>query len=141
MTYTGEAARCICDELLDTSCGISEDPSCLDVVFITDGRSNGRRQICDEVKCLHRKEGINTFAIGINGFVQAELDCIADGSDRLSAFEFNSFNAFERAIDDVIHRLGDEISTNPQSCAALYGDSQTTTQIPIDKDEGIPLDP
>ena len=128
-TYTGEAARCVCEELLSTDCGITSNPSCLDVVFITDGRSNGGLQVCNEIRCLHRKRGVNTYAIGINGFNQAELNCIADGSDRLSAFEFPSFNEFESAIDDVLLRLFNQ--GNPQSCAGLYGSAPTSTQIPI----------
>ena len=137
MTYTGEAARCICQDLLTTNCGISSNPSCTDVVFITDGQSNGRLNVCNEIKCLHRKRGINTYSIGIGNFkrFERELDCIDDGKDRLSAFEFASFDAFERAIDEVIRRLAALIPTNPLSCAALYGPSS----IPIDPNAGIPL--
>ena len=140
-TRTGEAARCICEELLSTDCGISSNPSCLDVVFITDGHSNrGGLQVCNEIRCLHHKSGVNTYAIGINGFNQAELNCIAEnGSDRLSAFEFNSFAAFEHAIDDVIARVYNQLGQgNPLSCAALYNDrAQVPNVIPIDPDSGI----
>ena len=48
-THTCEAARCICQDLLTTICGISSNPSCTDVVFITDGQSNGRLNVCNEI--------------------------------------------------------------------------------------------
>ena len=123
LTYTGEAVRCICDELLSTDCGISEDPSCLDVVFITDGQSNGRLQVCDEIKCLLRKRGVNTYSIGIENFNQAELDCISNGSNRFSVFEFNDFEDFEEAINNVTVRLrgSDSQSSSAKSCVALNG--------------------
>ena len=105
-TNTGATTKCICEQLLSTSCGISSAPSCLDVVYITDGKSNDHRhQVCKEVKCLHRKSGINTYAIGINGFNQAELNCISHSSSILSAFKYNSFKAFENSIETVIQRL------------------------------------
>ena len=49
-------------------------------------------------------------------------------SDRLSAFEFPSFNEFESAIDDVLLRLFNQ--GNPQSCAGLYGSAPTFNSNP-----------
>jgi len=52
-TNTGEAVRCVCNELLDyRKCGLWRD-SCIDVIFITDGYSNGALDVCSEVQCLH----------------------------------------------------------------------------------------
>ena len=131
-TYTGETVKCICDEVLRPSCGITSSPDCLDVVLITDGRSNGGREVCDEIRCLHGRLGVNTYAIGIgNGVDQAELDCIADGSDRLSAFQFDDFVDFETAIRKVGNRLANTISTSPLSCAATNGRIDPTGGIPF----------
>ncbi len=37
-TATGGAAKCVCDQLLDSSCSVEfADNTCVDVVFVTDG--------------------------------------------------------------------------------------------------------
>ncbi len=124
-TNTGAATKCVCDELLNHKCGITSNPSCLDVVYITDGKSNDRtHKVCKEVECLHQKYGVNTYAIGINSQTshsssvnQEELDCISDSSNILSAFQYNSFDDFEEAIDKIIIRLFEVIvSGNPYAC-------------------------
>jgi uncharacterized protein with von Willebrand factor type A (vWA) domain len=66
-TRTGGTARCICEDLIHSSCGIDPtlSPACLDVVFITDGKSNDPNlDVCQEVRCLHNRYGVNTYAIG-----------------------------------------------------------------------------
>ena len=106
LTNTGATTKCICEQLLSSSCGISRTPSCLDVVYITDGKSNDPTyKVCQEVRCLHRHAGINTYAIGINDYNQAELDCISDSSNLVSAFQYNDFDEFENSINTVISRL------------------------------------
>ena len=51
-----------CEEILQPACGIDVYPDCLDVVFITDGKSNDPNlEICTEVKCLHSLLGIDTY--------------------------------------------------------------------------------
>ena len=127
-TNTGAAAKCICDHLLHPSCGISVDPSCLDVVFITDGKSNDPSlEVCDEVKCLHNRYGVNTYAIGIrsgsghNSFDQDELDCISDGSNVLSAFEYNSFDEFEQSIYTILALIATHSTNTHYACARLDG--------------------
>lgn len=106
MTNTGATAKCICDELLNSDCGISRTPECLDVVFITDGQSNDPKyKICNEVKCLHQRTGISTYAIGINNYKKAELDCISHSSSLMNAFKYESFKDFEDSIEDIIRRL------------------------------------
>ena len=47
-TYTGEATQCACDCMLTTNCGFPDLTTfggpgavCLDVIYVTDGRSNG----------------------------------------------------------------------------------------------------
>ncbi len=124
-TNTGAATKCVCDDLLDHRCGITSNPSCLDVVYITDGKSNDRKhKVCKEVECLHQRYGVNTYAIGINSQIshsssvnQEELDCMSDSSNILSAFQYNSFENFEEAIDKIIIRLFDVIvGGNPYAC-------------------------
>ena len=110
-TNTGAAAKCICSHLLHPNCGISVDPNCLDVIFITDGKSNDRSlEICDEVACLHNRYGVNTYAVGIKSgssgsYDPAELNCISDQSDMLSQFEYMDFDDFDRSITEIVTRL------------------------------------
>ena len=123
-THTAGTARCICEELLQSSCGIESSPDCLDVVFITDGKSNDPSlEVCEEVRCLHNRLGVNTYAIGINsgaGYGQsynlAELECIDHYSDAVSAFQFESFSEFERSITNIERRLLNALPSSPESC-------------------------
>ena len=108
LTYTGGAAKCACDELLTPECGMHRYASCIDVVFITDGRSNDPNlEVCEEVKCLHNHYtgGVNTHAIGIGNVNQAEIDCIDRASHTSSAFNFDSFEDFLNAIQEIIKRM------------------------------------
>ena len=108
MTYTGGAAKCACDKLLNPECGLHPDANCIDVVFITDGKSNDPRlEVCDEVSCLHEQHpnGVHTHSIGIGNANQAELDCIEHASNTSSAFNFNSFEEFVGAIREIINRM------------------------------------
>lgn len=133
-THTAATAKCVCNELLQPACGIAPNPNCLDVVFITDGKSNDPKlEICDEIRCLHGHLGIDTYAIGINSgsgyepsYNRAELDCITNFGDLTSAFEFESFTAFEEAIENIVLRLLTALPTSPESCARLNGDISPT---------------
>ena len=114
-TRTAGTARCICEDLISSSCGIdtTKTLNCLDIVFITDGKSNDRSlEVCEEVKCLHDRVGINTYAIGINSgsgiqpsYDVDELECIDDYSDAISAFQFTNFSDFEDSITNIVTRL------------------------------------
>ena len=118
-TRTAGTARCICENLIHRSCGIdtSISPTCLDVVFITDGKSNDPSlDVCHEVQCLHNRYGVNTYAIGINSgsgyqpsYNLAELQCIAQYSDAINAFQFKSFSNFEESITNITTRLVDAV--------------------------------
>lgn len=126
LTHTAGTARCICEDLIHSSCGIdtSITPTCLDVVFITDGKSNDPSlDVCQEVQCLHSRYGVNTYAIGINsgsGFQPSynldELECIDHYSDVINAFQFESFNDFEDSITNIIGRLRNALPSSPESC-------------------------
>ena len=138
-THTAGTSRCVCEEILQPACGIDVYPDCLDVVFITDGKSNDPSlEICTEVKCLHSRLGIDTYAIGINsgsGFTptynKAELDCITNYGDLTSAFEFESFDAFEKAIENITNRLFAALPNSPESCARLDASISSTGAVPF----------
>jgi hypothetical protein len=138
MTYTAGTARCICEDIINISCGIDtrKQLNCLDIVFITDGKSNDPSlDVCEEVKCLHNRFGINTYAIGINsgrGYQPTynidELECIDHYSDAISAFQFTSFSDFEDSITNIITRLTqtDVLVNNPGSCYQRDGNLSPT---------------
>lgn len=111
-THTGRALKCACDEILTTACGLpseekyKECPAPIDVVVLTDGRSNGPLDVCATAKCLHDQAlyDINTFAIGVDNFDQAELDCIVNQNDLNvnNIFYMSSFDDFSSLINEVI---------------------------------------
>jgi len=107
-TRTGDAAQCVCDELLDRhKCG-RDLMSCIDVVFITDGHSNNGLNACSAVQCLHNHPyvHINTYAIGINTYNDREIRCLSSYSNSEEVvFGFESFNEFEGYLNNVTARL------------------------------------
>ena len=118
-TRTGAAARCVCSELLDQyKCGL--DPfSCIDVVFITDGHSNGALDVCREVQCLHNHPSrhINTYAIGINNYNAEEIRCLSRYSNSEQVvFGFESFNEFYDYLNNVTARLLSSTNTARYNC-------------------------
>ena len=123
-TNTGATARCICENILKPSCGISATPNCLDVVFITDGRSNDPKlEVCEEIKCLHNQTGITTYAIGIGRYDRQELECIANNTDKFRMFEYETFQEFKQSIDEVVALVHDATvyDGNYFSCATRDG--------------------
>ena len=141
-THTAGTARCICEDLIRyRSCGIdiTNPLKCIDIVFITDGKSNDPSlEVCEEVKCLHDRVGINTYAIGINSgsgiqpsYDVDELECIDHYSDAISAFQFTNFSDFEDSITNIVTRLTQtEILIHyPRSCYQKDG-SLSPTGIP-----------
>lgn len=106
-THTAGATQCACNVLLSASCGLPSHAACIDVVYITDGKSNDPHSlnVCNEVRCLHNRFGVNTHAIGIGNYNEKELQCIASASNYYSIFRFSTFDKFIEAIDNVILRL------------------------------------
>ena len=127
-TNSAATARCVCDNILDSSCGISSTPECLDVIFITDGRSNDPNlRVCNEIRCLHNQAGINTYAIGIGGYDRDELECIDNTSDDFGTFEYETFQEFKESIDNVLALVMDAtLSGNYHSCATRNVDFSPT---------------
>ena len=118
-THTGQAARCVCNELISyQKCGLSQF-SCIDVVFITDGRSNGPLNVCEEVKCLHNNQLriINTYAMGIKNYNETEIKCISKHSKFETVFSFESFDEFQEYMKNVTTRIFNNLVTQGQySC-------------------------
>ena len=122
-THTGGATQCICDYVLTSSCGIYSSANCIDVVYITDGRSNDPRlNVCKVVKCLHNQRRVNTYAIGIARADPVELQCIIDddiNQNVFHLFNFDSFDDFEDTIDTLIEVLQqggtDYVCVDPQT--------------------------
>ncbi len=109
-THTGGAAKCVCDRVLHPSCGVPTTADCINVVFLTDGKSNDpSREICNEVKCLHNRLGVNTYAIGINGYDLDELECITQASNLINIFKFQDFTEFVEALEELDERLFNDI--------------------------------
>ena len=95
-THTGEAFRCAHREMLTSSCGFESNYDCLDIVFVTDGRSNGNLRVCDVVADFRRRFSVTTFSIGIGSSInQSELECIATNSQAGSnVFQFPDITSF-----------------------------------------------
>ena len=86
----------------------------IDVVIITDGKSNGNLDVYEEAKCLHNHSfyNISTFSIGIGNYNTAELNCIEDGdNDNGHIFDFDDFNELEELIQIVIDYLTTPINS------------------------------
>ena len=128
-TSTGSAIKCVCENILTTSCGLPSEeeyrecPAPIDVIVITDGLSNGHIDVCEAAKCLHNQAfyDINVFAIGVNNFDQVELDCIVNQHDlnEHSIFYMSSYKEVDDLIKEIIVLL---ISTDPSdymSCIDL----------------------
>ena len=128
LTHSGKAARCACNELINIQkCGLFQF-SCIDVVFITDGQSNGPLNVCKEVKCLHDNQfrTINTYAIGIKNFRESEIQCISNYSNSETVFSFESFDEFQGYITNVTTALTDPMNVQRYNCAHRNQDQNPT---------------
>jgi hypothetical protein len=106
-THTAGAARCVCDFMLTQTCGVPISSDCIDVVFITDGRSNDPNlKVCDEIACLHYRYGVTTYAIGIGNAYDAELECISNADPHsFHLFNFLDFDEFEDTFQELVDKL------------------------------------
>ena len=105
-TYTGGAIRCVNDVLLSAGCGLTSTQSCIDLIVITDGRSNDpSRDVCQEVNALQWRFGerLTTHAIGIGNVRHEELQCIRQTASL--AYYYNNHQIFLDAIDSLVDRL------------------------------------
>ena len=52
-THTAGAAQCACNYVFSDECGFDESNACIDVIVVTDGRSNDPSlEVCEEIQCL-----------------------------------------------------------------------------------------
>ena len=117
--------------MLTGACGLPVSTSCIDVVFLTDGRSNDpTHNVCNEIRCLHTRKGVNTFAIGIGNYLMEELQCIVDpdlGLDDYHVFNFLSFDEFEKEFQTLFQLLLHSTADGPDSykCISPITDPDT----------------
>ena len=93
--------------MLSSQCGtINLRKAIIDVIFITDGRSNGPYNVCDKTKCFEHENfrNINVFAFGIGNKIDYnELKCIVGNrGDKDSIFNFDDFTKFEQFKNQAV---------------------------------------
>ena len=113
-TSTGVASRCVYDYILDPSsgCGANVSSNCLDIIYVTDGHSNGPLrypQTCEEATCLRNHPTwcgkVNTYAIAIGSRVNRnEINCITQ-NDEDSVFNVDDFTQFQELIKHAYDHL------------------------------------
>ena len=107
MTASGDAVQCACDYMLNSPCGfpraIGKNAPEVDVILITDGRSNRGKDVCTAANCWSSFYNINVFTIGIGNHVNyRELDCIkGDISNGGSLFNLKDFKELLTLLTDV----------------------------------------
>ena len=117
-THTAGAAQCACEYMLNPTrnCMNDLDPECVSVVFVTDGQANDpTRDVCTEIRCLHRRRGVNTFAIGIGNQDELQLECMRENNlelDEYHLFNFDTFPELEEQLELIIRRLTDPTNTD-----------------------------
>ena len=125
-THTGGATQCVCDFMLTQTCGLDPTANCIDVVYITDGRSNDpNRNVCEDIRCLHNRFGVTTYAIGIANALQSELECISDADPgEYHLFNFDTFDDFFAAFQEIVNvLLSGSVNSNgdPYTCIGTQG--------------------
>ena len=118
-TYTGGVIQCV-DELLTNrqiaNFNINEDTRCLDVVFITDGQSNGPLDVCHEMsdsRLLSSSLKIRVHAIGIDNNVNhSEIACLTTNEKHGYNLFFKDFNVFIAALNGIVDDLTKHRATN-----------------------------
>ena len=115
-THTGQATQCACDVILCPNCGFPNvtelnepDAICLDVIYVTDGHSNGPQNVCTKVQCLYglKELGVEltVYAFGVDKYNEQELRCITRPRNidpiQNSIFRVESFEEFANAINGI----------------------------------------
>jgi hypothetical protein len=107
-THTAGAVNCVCDRMLNSTCGLLES-GCTDVVFITDGAANDPElDVCTEIDCLHDNPRVSTFVIAIGFLDEMKLECMRDntlGPQHYRIFKFEDFDEFENTFNDLLQIL------------------------------------
>ena len=98
-TYTGEAVECAFREMLNENCGFPRNYDCLSIVTITDGQSNGQRDVCSVLDGYKSDYGFTSYSIGIGDVNQTELECIATNPTPTHLLQYPNFERFKRELD------------------------------------------
>ena len=113
-THTGVATRCVQDYVLNPSwgCGVDTSSNCLDIIYVTDGHSNGPLkypQSCEEATCLKNHPTwcgrVNMYAIAIgNNVNEDEINCLTQNNEK-SVFNVSDFKEFEDLVSSAHQML------------------------------------
>ena len=109
-TATGDAIQCACDYMLNSPCGFprltGQNAPELDVIILTDGRSNRGRNVCSAANCWSSFYNINVFPIGVGGRVNyQELDCIKGSTvNGANPFNLRDFVELRKLLEKVKKR-------------------------------------
>ena len=107
LTRSGEAIYYACEHMFNLACGFNNDAAVnkTDIMFLTDGRSNGGRNVCTAARCFDMFNP-RIFAIGIgNSIRRKELDCIVGTNTNLSTVMQLSDDATLKQVGDEIQKL------------------------------------
>ena len=116
-TRTGKAAKCACEHMLKPRCGYKDlrNTKFTDVIFITDGQSNGDINVCSATDCFNEINDKNpdmdlyVFAIGIGDVNPDELDCIVGKrGTEASKFYLTSFQDFEKLRNETVAKVANQ---------------------------------
>ena len=123
-THTGQATQCACDVMLSNRCGFpaiielnEPDAICLDVIYVTDGQSNGPKKVCNKVNCFYDLKNLgvelSVYAFGVDDFNEEELKCITKSTDppRNTIFQVQSFDHFADAINEIAEVFANQPDT------------------------------
>ena len=125
-THTTSAIKCACEQILTTSCGLPAGiltPN-IDVILLTDGKHNGpcRSRLSATVECLHNRENINTFGIGVGSIDYESVRALTNG-EGANIFRAENFTELQQLFT-LIHNLlatKDENKDPIYRCAAHDG--------------------
>ena len=112
LTASGDAVRCACDYMFNSPCGFPRNSRgnkpLVDVLFLTDGKSNKGEDVCEATKCLNSINNINVFpiAIGSNNDFD-ELHCIrgSNGGGNGVLMTLTDFDALKALRDDILSQV------------------------------------
>ncbi len=129
-SFTGYATRCANSFMFDesNSCG-NHEGRCVDIVFVTDGRSSDRRYInvCDQVECLHKNplisDRLNVYVVNIGDTATDEAKCMTkysklrDGTPPI--FHFKSINDLIIELNTVVRLIGQDQQKHRENASKL----------------------
>lgn len=105
-THSGEAINCACRYMLSGKCGfpVKENPI-VDIMFVTDGHSNGPVNVCDAASCFNRFNG-DVLSVGIGKNINdTENKCITGNHVNRPHILKLSDAATLKEVNDTVHKL------------------------------------